>query len=399
MSGSDWGASVPLDDISGQVAIVGVGESDHSRASNRTAIEIVGQATDRALEDAGLAPGDVDGLMYHPYGEPFTAQHFHARYGTRHDLWVSESGGGMHWAGSAPYQAAAALRSGRATCVLNTFGVAWATRRGDMTGGPGEPHSEDLLKRHLELPMGWFPQPVYFASVARRHMIDFGTTHEQLGSVAVCLRRHANHNRSAVMRDRTLTLEEYLEAPMLADPFRVPDCCLISDGGGAYLMTSPERARDLRKPVVEVAGLGIGRSRSGSYWAQQPAFTSTPQTFSAKGAFAMAGIEAKDLDVLTCYDPFTIHTIMCVEDMGFCGKGEGGPFVESGALAFDSGTIPYNTHGGHLSHAYVLGIAHVVETVRQLRGEADAQVEAAETGAYAGYTGAETSTLVLRRRG
>jgi acetyl-CoA acetyltransferase len=199
------------------------------------------------------------------------------------------------------------------------------------------------------------------------------------------------------MREKRLTLEHYLARPMLVDPLRVEDCCLISDGGGAYLMTSVERARDLAKPLVVVEGVGEGRSASGPYWALQADFTSTPQVFSAPLAFEMAGIRPRDVDVLALYDPFTIVALMQIEDMGFCEKGEGGAFVAGQALHFDGGGLPYNTHGGLLSHAYVLGISHVVELVRQLRGEAAAQVPDAEIGVYGGYTGAHASTLVLRR--
>ncbi|MER3452654.1 MAG: hypothetical protein C4344_02965 [Acidimicrobiia bacterium] len=399
MSGHDWGRASPLEDVAGQVAIVGVGESDHTRASGRSTVEIVAQAVERALWDAGLSPCDIDGIMYLPsMGDQFDEHAYRRHFGTDHEMWVSHEGGGMRWAGTAPYAAAVALREGRARYVLNTFGVAWATRRSEMVGGPGESHARELFKQNLEVPFGWFPQPVYFATIARRHMHEFGTTEEQLGAVAVACRRHATLTPSAVMRERPLTLEQYLASPYLVDPFRKEDCCLISDGGGAYIMTTPERARDLRKPVVEVAGVGLGTSATGVHWAQQPAFTSTPQVFSAPAAFAMAGIGPDDVDVLACYDPFTINTVMYVEDMGFCAKGEGGPFVASGALHFDSGILPYNTHGGLLSHAYVLGIAHVVELVRQLRGECGArQVPGAEIAVYGGYTGPEASTLVLRR--
>jgi acetyl-CoA acetyltransferase len=198
------------------------------------------------------------------------------------------------------------------------------------------------------------------------------------------------------MREKTLTLDEYLAKPMLADPLRVEDCCLISDGGAATVMTTPERARDLRKPPVVVAGVGMGMSDSGQYWSQQSAFTSTPQVFSAPAAFAMAGIEPADVDVLTLYDPFTIVTLMQIEDMGFCEKGEGGAFVAGAGIDWDGGGLPTNTHGGMLSHAYVLGSAHVVEVVRQLRGEAANQVADARIGVYGGYTGHLASTLVLR---
>ncbi len=394
-----WGFASDLDDVAGEVAIAGVGEADHTKASGRTTTEIAAQAIERALADAGLAPDDVDGLMYTPFdGHQFTAADFRAHFGTTRELWVSTHGGGMVWAGSAPYEAALAMRARRATTIVNVFSVAWATQRAEMMGGPGEVHATERFKQNLEVPFGWFPQPVYFATVARRHMAEYGTTAAQLGAIAVACRRHANLTPAAVMRGKPLTLEQYLASPMLCDPFRKEDCCLISDGGGAYVMTSVERARDLRKPLVEVAGVGVGNSRTGAYWAQQGDFTATPQVFAAPRGFAMAGVGPDDVDVLACYDPFTIVSLMQIEDMGFCTKGEGGPFVEGTTLDFDGGRLPYNTHGGMLSHAYVLGIAHVVEIVRQLRGEAAAQVPGARIGVYGGYTGPQASTLVLRRR-
>jgi acetyl-CoA acetyltransferase len=393
----DWGWATEYEDISGAIAICGVGESDHTKASGRTTTNIVAQAVERALDEAGLAPTDIDGIMRIPLPEQLDAAAFHEHFGTDHDIWESTAGGGMRWAATAPYEAAQALRTGEATHILNTYGVAWATQRSQMVGGPGEPHAQELFKQNLEIPMGWFPQPVYFATVARRHMHEFGTTQEQLGAVAVTCRRHANLTPGAVMHEKPLTMSQYLAAPTIVAPFRKEDCCLISDGGGAYVMTTPERARDLPTPLVEVAGVGLGTSSTGVHWAQQPAFTSTPQVFAAPAAFAMAGISPTDVDVYTCYDPFTIHTIMQIEDSGFCEKGDGGAFVAGDALAFDGGTLPTNTHGGLLSHAYVLGIAHVVEVVRQLRGTAAAQVPGAEIGVYGGYTGPQASTLVLRR--
>jgi acetyl-CoA acetyltransferase len=392
-----WGFATEYENVSGAVAICGVGESAHTKASGRTVREIVGEAVERALADAGLEPRDVDGLMHIPFGDQFDAAAFHDHFGTDHAIWESRTGGGMRWAATAPYDAAQALRDGRATYILNTFGVAWATQRQEMVGGPGQSHAEEPFKQNLEIPMGWFPQPVYFATIARRHMYEFGTTQEQLGAIAVACRRHANLTPGAVMHDRPLTMQQYLDAPTIVAPFRKEDCCLISDGGAAYVMTTPERARDLAKPVVEAAGVGLGTSASGPHWAQQPAFTSTPQVFAAPVAFGMAGLTPADVDVYTCYDPFTIVTLMQIEDSGFCEKGAGGEFVAGNALHFDSGKLPTNTHGGLLSHAYVLGIAHVVEVVRQLRGEAAAQVPGAEVGIYGGYTGPQAATLILRR--
>jgi acetyl-CoA acetyltransferase len=396
---ADWGFASELDDVTGEVAIAGVGEADHTKASGRTTKEIAAQAIERALDDAGIAPREVDGIMYTPFdGQQFGADDFRARFGTTRDLWVSTRGGGMVWAGSAPYDAALALRAKEARVVVNVFSVAWATQRAEMMGGPGEVHAAELFKQSLEVPFGWFPQPVYFATIARRHMHEYGTTPAQLGAIAVACRRHANRTPTAVMRDKPLTLAQYLESPPICDPFRKEDCCLISDGGGAYVMTSVERARDCRQPVVEIAGVGVGNSRTGAYWAEQGDFTATPQVFAAPGAFRMAGLAPADVDVLACYDPFTIVSLMQIEDIGFCRKGEGGPFVEGARLHFDGGGLPYNTHGGMLSHAYVLGIAHVVEIVRQLRGEAAAQVPGASIGVYGGYTGPQASTLIVRRR-
>jgi acetyl-CoA acetyltransferase len=394
---ADWGRSTPLDARAAELAISGVGEADHSKASGRSAEEIAAQAIERALADAGLAPADVDGICYSGgMGASFDAAAFRRHFGTRHEMFESPRGGGMTGAATAPALAAEALTSGRARHVLNVFAVSWATQRTNMVGGPGQFHAAERFKRNLEVPFGWFPQPVYFATIARRHMHDFGTRPEQLGAIAVTCRRHANLHPGAVMHGRPLSLEDYLARPMLVDPLRVEDCCLISDGGAAYVVTTRERARDLRSPPVLVAGVGEGRSDTGLYWSQQRAFTSTPQVFSAPPAFEMAGIAPADVDVLAVYDPFTIVTLMQVEDMGFCKKGEGGAFVEGPGLAFDGGRLPTNTHGGLLSHAYVLGISHVVELVRQLRGEAAAQVPGARVGVYGGYTGALASTLVLR---
>jgi len=396
MPDPDWGRREELDDVAGAVAVVGVGESAHTKASGRTTKAIVAEAVERALEDAGLRPTDVDGLMYVPMPDQFDADAFHEHFGTDHSLWVSRQGGGMTGAAVAPAYAARALRTGQAHHIINTFGVAWATQRSSMVGGPGEAHVNEGFKQNLEVPFGWFPQPVYFATIARRHMHEFGTTEADLGAIAVACRRHANLTPGAVMRDKMLSLEQYLASSPIVAPFRKEDCCLISDGGAAYVMTTPERARDLRRPVVEVAGVGLGTSITGVHWAQQAAFTSTPQVFAAPAAFAMADIDSNDVDVYTCYDPFTIVTLMQIEDSGFCPKGEGGGFASSGALNFDSGILPTNTHGGLLSHAYVLGIAHVVEVVRQLRGEAAAQVPGATVGVYGGYTGPQAATLVLR---
>jgi acetyl-CoA acetyltransferase len=393
----DWGSATPFDDIAGEVAIVGIGETAYTKASGRTAREIGAEAARNAIADAGLEPEDIDGLTYSGAFADFDVAAFHETFGTTHDVWSSPWGGGMSWAGTAPYLAAQAIQSKQATNVLNVFPVAWATQRGSMTGGPGEVHATQSAKQNLEVPFGWFPQPVYFATIMRRHMLEFGTTEEQFGAVALAARRHANLHPGAVMHEKPMTMADYLASPYLADPLRLFDSCLISDGGAAFVTTSTERAQDLPQTPAVVRGVAEGQSASGGHWSQQRDFTSTPQVFSAPNAFAMAGVTPTDVDVLTVYDPFTVVSLMQIEDMGFCPKGEAGPFVEGNTLFHDAGKLPFNTHGGLLSHAYVLGIAHVVEVVKQLRGTAPAQVPACEVGVYGGYTGAHASTLVLTR--
>ena len=391
----DWGYANELDDVRGQVAIAGIGETAYTKASGRTAREIGIEAAERAIADAGLAPSDIDGITWSGTFAEFDAAAFHEHFGTSHDMWTSPWGGGMAWAATAPYLAANAIAEGRARHVLNVFPVAWATQRSSMTGGPGEVHATQTAKQNLEVPFGWFPQPVYFATIMRRHMVEFGTTEEQFGAIAVACRRHANLHPGAVMRDKPMTPADYLAAPMLADPLRLFDSCLISDGGAAFVTTSVERARDLPQPPVVVLGVGEGFTESGTHWSEQRAFTSTPQVFSAPPAFAMAGLAPADVDVLTVYDPFTVVSLMQIEDMGFCAKGDAGRFVEGDTLHHDAGKLPFNTHGGLLSHAYVLGIAHVVECVKQLRGTAAAQVPSCEVAVYGGYTGHMASTLVM----
>lgn len=394
----EWGTPGSLENVSGQVAIVGVGDAIYKRASGKNASQIAIEATERALADSGLDPAEVDGIMFNPMvGSQIDADTYRAHFGTQQEIWMSNKGGAMVWAATAPEVAARAIRDGKASVILNLFAVDWFSQKGSDEGeGPGKFHGQERMKANFELPFGWFPQPVYFATIARRHMWQYGTREEDLGAIAVTCRRHANGHPDAITRDRTLSLDDYLARPTMVDPLRMEDCCLISDGGGAYIMTSVERARDLAKPLVEVVGVAEGYSNSGAYWSQQGDFTATPQVYSAPQAFEMAGLAPSDVDVLTLYDPFSIVALMQIEDMGFCEKGSAGEFVSGTNLHFDTPGLAYNTHGGLLSHAYVLGISHVNEVVRQLRGEAANQVPDAKVGVYGGYTGHMASTLILR---
>jgi acetyl-CoA acetyltransferase len=391
-----------LEDIKGKVAIVGVGESEHSAASGRSLDEVTFAAIDAALADAGLEPEQVDGLMFsgQSVGQ-LTVERFRARYGLRQDIWESGKGGAFSFAATAPYHAQAAMASGEASVILNVHGTNWASQSAADEGGPATAHLAEEMKANAEVVFGFIPQPVYFAHVARRHFELYGTLSDQLGAIAVMSRRHANGHPGAVMRDKVLTLDNYRARKPFIEPLRLEDCCLISDGACAYVMTAADRARDFPAPPVIVEGVGYGGAIEGIHFAMEPDFASTPHRFSAPGAFAMAGLSPADVDVLAVYDPFTIVALMAIEDLGFCPKGEAGRFVEGDRLAFDRGRakggLPFNTHGGMLSHSYLLGINHVVELVRQLRGEAANQVADAQIAVYGGYSGVDAGTLIMRR--
>ncbi len=393
---------VLLNDIKGKIAIVGVGEADPSAASGRLAEDMTFAAIDAALADAGLVPRDIDGLMFSGQSAgQITAERFRAYYGLTHDIWSSGKGGAFSFAATAPHDAHAAIASGHASTIVNVFGTSWASQHAADEGGPARAHLAEEMKANAEVVFGFIPQPVYFAHVARYHIDLYQTRADQLGAIAVNLRRHANGHPDAVMRDKRLTMSDYLAHKPFIDPLRIVDCCLISDGAGAYIMTAANRARDFPKQPVIVEGVGYGGAIAGIHFAMEPDFASTPHRFSAPGAFAMAGLSPADVDVLAVYDPFTIVALMAIEDLGFCPKGEAGRFVEGDRLAFDRGRakggLPFNTHGGMLSHSYLLGMNHVVELVRQLRGEAANQVADAEVAVYGGYSGVDAGTLVMRK--
>ena len=398
----DWGEPVPLDDVRGEVAIAGIGETEYSGASGRRCKDMGLQAVASAVADAGLEPDEIDGLMVSgDIAGQITPDDYRAHFGTRGPLWYSSEGGAMIWGATCAHTAAGALRRGTARNIVNVFAVDWASARAEGSATPGDWHASEPMKAHFEVPFGWHPQPLYFATFARRHMHEYGTTEAQLGHLAAAFRRHANTHPNAVMRTRPLSVDDYLARPYLADPLRVEDCCLISDGAGAFVMTSAQRARDLQQHPVIVEGVGRGRIRHAPYISQQGDITCTPQALSAPWAFAMAEVKPGDLDLIAVYDCFSITALMQIEDMGLCPKGEGGAFVEHDRLHFDrprrAGGMPCNTHGGLMSHAYVLGIAHVIELVQQLRRSAVNQVEDATLAAYAGFTADEASTLILRR--
>jgi acetyl-CoA acetyltransferase len=229
-------------------------------------------------------------------------------------------------------------------------------------------------------------------------MHEFKTRHEQLGCIAVAMRQHAQRNPAAVMCGKPLTLDEYLASPMLADPYRVLDCCLETDGAAAVVVTSAERARDLPATAVTIVSGASGQPYPADEITNRKDFFTTGLSIAAPQAFGRAGMTPADVDAAMVYDCFTFEVLQQLEEMGFCKRGEGGEFVQEGRIA-PGGSLPVNTHGGLMAEAHVLGMNHVIEAVRQLRDDAAArQVPNVETVVVTGWGDFGDGSIVILQR-
>ena len=373
--------------------IVGIGLSDYPKAPHLDGVQHHVQALQRALEDCGMPKSEIDGYLCagSPMGNDDVTSM--AEYlGIDHRYIDGTMVGGSSFEFHVQH-AAAAIKDGICDTVLITYGSDMLSRMGRMlgTGGFGG-RGRTAGPMQFEAPYGNVLIGAY-AMVARRHMHEFGTTPEQLAEVAVAVRGHAALNPDALYRD-PITVEDVVGSRMIADPLHKLDCCVISDGGGAVIMTTAERARDLRQAPVFV----LGAAGAASHWniSQMPDFTTSGAAKAGPEAFARAGVGPGDIDCVQLYDSFTITVLMLLEGLGFCGRGEGGPFAASGALRL-GGQLPLNTDGGGLSscHPGMRGIFLLVEAARQLRGQAGpAQVPdcrlalAGGSGGWLSYIGA-----------
>jgi len=381
--------------LSRQGAVTGIGETTYVRASPRTAFELQIEASLAAIRDAGLDPKEIDGII--PIGiTGAPAEAFVTNFGIP-DLRFSALTPLGGASGIAAIQcAAAAIAAGLCNHVLIPAG------RNVSSGARAGVRIHQMPQFHLvteyELPQGAIAPAQLYAPMARRHMELYGTTSRQLGEIAVSTRAHAVRHANAVMK-RPITLEDHQASRMIADPFRLLDCSLESDGGAALVVSSAERARDMRQPRVTVLGVAEGHPDSPSSITQRPDLTRLGIAKAAPRAFGMAGVGPADIQVAEIYDCFTFIVLCQLEDMGFCAKGEGGPFVADGKLRL-GGALPTNTHGGLLSQAHMLGMNHVVELVRQLRGHGgDVQVRGAEVGLATGYGDMGDGAITIMARG
>jgi acetyl-CoA acetyltransferase len=375
--------------VSSGAVIAGVGHTAFGKLEGRSAWDLETEAAALAVADAGLQPSDVDGLLTDPGPTQGILDgitpHFlrlGAQLGLDPDYTGSEILGG---AGSVAIveRAALAVEAGLCEVCLCIYGDAALSSAGSYAYGRGD-----------EAAFGFFGAVGLHALAARRHMHLFGTRADHLGEVAVAARAHAARTPHAQKR-RPISMEDYLASEPLVEPLRKLDCCLVSDGAAAVLVTSEERAGDLRRPAIRI--LGHAQAHSLSTYASPDHFDTLPAARCGPKALGRAGLTPADVDVVLLYDCFTIVVLLQLEDYGFCKKGESGPFVEGGRIG-PGGSLPVNPSGGLLAEGYGSGMLHVIEAVRQLRGEAgERQVPDAETTLVSGHgLGMNThATLVL----
>lgn len=382
--------------LHGKAAVTGVGETQYSRQSGKSVTALQLEASLAAIRDAGLDPKDIDGII--PYGSmAVVAEDFVTSFGIPDLKFSAVTPLGGASAVASIQAAAAAISAGVCNHVLVSIARNGSSGAGGRIGSRVREMPQFRLIGEFEMPLGAIAPAQLYAPMARRHMELYGTTSRQLAEIAVSTRHNAILNGNAMML-KPLTVEDHQASRLISDPLRLFDCSLESDGAAAFVVSSKERAKDCAKPVIEVLGVAEGHPDSPSAITQRPDLTRLGLAKAAPKAFAMSGVKHDDIDVAEVYDCFTYIVLCQLEDMGFCKKGEGGPFVASGAIKL-GGKMPINTHGGLLSQAHVAGYNHVVELARQLRGEAGkAQVKDAKIGLVTGYGDMGDGSIAIMAR-
>jgi len=386
-----------MNSLRGQVAIVGAADTEVGKVPGLSATQLCVDAALRCLDDAGIGKDQIDGLVTcNSMAEPYM---YHAEmiaeYMQIFPSYCISVGAGGGTTFSILHHAASAIATGICQTVLISMADSLSSglsREQAMAMQSATGHSQ------FESPYG--PTvPAYYALIAQAHMAQYGTTAEQYAAIAVACRKHASLNPTAQMRD-PITVEDVMNSRMIADPLHLLDCSLVSDGGSAVILTSAERAADFAHDPVYL--LGVGEGHRHEHISQAHNLTTSAAVESGQLAFNMAGLTPKDVDLAQLYDCFTPTVLLELEDLGFCAKGEGGAFAESGAIEL-GGAIPVNTHGGLLSHCHPGNpgsMFALTEAVTQLRHGAGArQVKDAEVVLLHGQGGIMSShtTLILGR--
>ena len=386
--------------LRGKAAVAGIGATEFSKESGRSELQLSVEAVLAALADAGLSSTDVDGLV------TFTMD-TSSEIAVARELGVPELrffsrvnyGGGA--ACGTVMHAAMAVATGVAEVVVcyRGFNERSGSRFGQVSVAANAQVNTNGLDNAWTYPMGLGTPAATVAMAARRYMHEYGATSEDFGRVAVADRRHAATNPAAFFYGRPITLEDHQASRMIAEPLHLLDCCQESDGAVAVVVTTPERARDLAQPVVEIAaaaqGSGPDQFVMTSYY-RDPVSGLPEMGVVGRELWRQSGLGPGDMDTAVLYDHFTPYVLMQLEELGFCGRGEAADFIRDGAIEL-GGRLPLNTHGGQLGEAYIHGMNGIAEGVRQVRGTSVNQVEGARHVLVTAGTGVPTSGLVLSR--
>ncbi|MET8159820.1 lipid-transfer protein [Sphaerisporangium sp. NPDC005289] len=386
--------------LSGRAALAGIGATEFSKESGRTELQLAAEAVFAALDDAGLSPSDVDGLV--TFTQDANQEIAVARETGIGDLSFFsrvEYGGGA--ACGTVLQAAMAVATGVASTVVcyRAFNERSGRRFGQPNAGLGGEPSSLGVEMGWHAPFGLLTPAAWVAMFARRYMHTYGATSEDYGRVAVAMRRHAAANPAAWFYQRPITLEEHQASRWIVEPLHLLDCCQESDGAVALVVTSAERARDLRRsPAVITAaaqGSGAGQMMMTSFYRDDMA--GLPEMgVVARGLWEMSGMSPQDIQTAILYDHFTPFVLTQLEELGFCARGEARDFIAGGGIEID-GHLPVNPHGGQLGEAYIHGMNGIAEAVRQVRGTSVNQVPGVQNVLVTAGTGVPTSGLILSR--
>jgi len=383
-----------------RVVIVGVGETDYTKGSGTSDLQLILEASKKAIDDAGIKPTDIDGIAQPSFR--VKSEDLVSNLGIK-DLKYAVSvliGGAS--AVACLQDAAMAINCGIADYVLVATG--WNGYSGTRYSSLGEDARQRIaqlpgakLRRDFEQPYGLMVPSHWYSIIFSRWMHECNIDINSFAPVALAMRRHAQFNEKAMMRGKPLTSEEYYASPFVTYPLRKLDCCLETDGAAAVVLTSAERARDLKQEPVYVMGTGEGHPDSPDDITNRGDMLTIGLTKATSRAFNMAGVSHSDIDFAEIYDCFTATVMLELEALGFCKRGESPDFVKGGRIEL-GGELPVNTHGGSLSQAHVIGMNHIVEAVKQLRGQAGAaQIKGCEIGLVTGWGDQGDGSLAILR--
>jgi acetyl-CoA acetyltransferase len=387
-----------MSSLSGRTAVAGIGATEFSKESGRSELQLAAEAVFAALDDAGLSPSDVDGMV--TYTQDANDEIAVAREVGIGDLSFFSR---VHYGGGAAcgtvLHAAMAVATGAAEVVVCYR--AFNERSGRRFGQPnarlgGEPSSQGL-EMSWHVPYGLITPAAWVAMFARRYMHQYGVTSEDFGRVAVAMRRHASTNPAAWFYGRPITLSEHQASKWIVEPLHLLDCCQESDGAVALVVTTVERARDLRRSPAMIAaaaqGSGAGQMMMTSYYRDE--MTGLPEMgVVGRKLWEESRLSPSDIQTAVIYDHFTPFVLSQLEELGFCGRGEAKDFIQNGGIEID-GRLPVNPHGGQLGEAYIHGMNGIAEAVRQIRGTAVNQVAGVQNVLVTAGTGVPTSGLIL----